>query len=76
MADWLVVERRHPHDPVCLVWLDEHTGAEPGANAMVIGVGPTRETALKSALAELQAHVVTVSLRLAGVAEETPHGAH
>jgi hypothetical protein len=76
MADWMVVERRHPHDARWLIWLDEDDGERPAANAMVIGMGATREAAWRSALAELQAHVVTVSLRLAGVAEETPHGAH
>ena len=73
-AEWQVVERAYPSDYT--IWLDDTPGTVPGANGIVIGLGKSREEALRSALAELQAHVVTLALQLAGGAVETPHGAH
>lgn len=76
MADWVLVERVDWGDGRFTVWLDDHDGAQPGANGIVVGMGPTRDAALLSALSELQDHIITVSRKLADLAIETPHGAH
>lgn len=77
MADWKLVERwDRDGSGEFSVWLDERDGTDPGANAIVIGLGATRDAALRSALGELREHMGTVSRKLASLAVEPRYGAH
>lgn len=68
MSEYVIAIRKN-HDTF-EVWLDEDDGPVIGANALVLGSGPTRAQAIADAQDELTNHVLDLTNRLAAMVDD------